>query len=358
MYRELLLHSDRSCIATDKDGSIVFANQATSNLLQIETDKLIGKNVFDRFSDLSIEKIKSMITETSDASPVSSVRADIKLESGDPIPVLVLVQKSKSSKDFHHSYWISDLREQVKREERMLELDQLKNDFISMVSHELNTPITAAAGAVAILKDEMFGKLNDEQAKYSKIAERNIDRLSQLTSDLLAVSRIDSGRIVCNPMEVDLRAPVMAACQSLYIMAKDRGIELSFPGADAEPAYAYADPDRIQQVVINLVRNSIRFASSVVEVSFSANENKTGITVQDDGPGMNPEDIPHLFEKFYRGKHTGASGGGTGLGLAIVKGFIDAQNGTVSAENRDRKSEGTTGARIQIKLPSHQEVSK
>lgn len=361
IFRQVVEKMGEGCIIVDASGTILFANPAMERLTGRKTEALLNTHCTEIFPERARDRIIEVQEEHRNLGHSATFSFEILLEKPDRSTAQALLNGTTivdgDGKLDSCFVLITDIKDQAEKLRRLKELDVIKNDFISMVSHELNTPIAAAAGALSILSDEVPGALNRDQRKYIDIADRNVQRLSRLTADLLSITRIESRGLAIDPLPLDLRIPVMAACQSLYVMVGDRGLDLRFPGAESEPVMAHADSERIQQVVVNLVRNAARFAVALIEVRLTSHGDFCRIIVEDDGPGLYPEDIPLLFEKFYRGRDAKRAGGGSGLGLAIVKGIVDAHGGLVMAENRRSREEweaktGLPGARIVVTLPS------
>jgi len=232
-------------------------------------------------------------------------------------------------------------------------LEEMKSDFLSMVSHELSTPISVVSGAADQLKTSS-SSLDERQSKYVDMISRNAARLSRLAMDFQEIARMEGGRFQIRTKPIRLQRAVESACSSLSQMAKDLHVKMSYPRADdARDTQLNADVDRIEQVVTNLVRNALRFARSSVEIRVEHIDSECRIIVEDDGPGIDPDDVPRLFTKFYRGKQRGKIKDGSGLGLAIVRGIVEAHGGSVRAENRAAQAEGSTGARFTVALPLH-----
>ena len=220
-----------------------------------------------------------------------------------------------------------------------------------MAAHELNTPVSATMGALAMLVEDGHGKFDDRQNKYLKMMQRNTERLIRLVSDLLDIAKMESGHFSLVPTPVDLRLPVKAACDSYTLQASERGVHISFHSVDAETISVLADTHRVEQVVLNLIRNATRFAKTNVDVRLEDGNHQWCIVVENDGPRLDPADIPHLFDKFYRGKQVGREKDGSGLGLAIVKNIVTGHGGTVIAENMPYTQGGENGVRFVISLP-------
>lgn len=247
-----------------------------------------------------------------------------------------------------HKRSIDLLRE---NETRLRQLDRMKNDFISMVTHELTTPITVIHGAVGCFEDKLFGPLNEKYESYVHMMAQNAEQLVRLAHDLLDLTKMSAGRFSIKKQRVDIRQIIASACQSLETIVEKRNIQIVFPGDTLPPLVADVDPQRMKQVVSNIVRNALRFSKNRLNIHLERDGSECRMVIEDDGPGIEPDDLPNIFEKFFQGKTQDGSEGGSGLGLAIVQGIVEGHGGRVTAENLVPARDGHTGARFVVTLP-------
>ena len=222
------------------------------------------------------------------------------------------------------------------------QIDRLRANFVSDVSHELRTPLTAIKGFIETLQDGAAADPSTRDRFLSTVAAET-ERLIRLTNDLLLLTRADAGRLDLRLASTDLVASAQRVVAQL-------GVEAEVEAPDI-PTLALADADRIHQVLVNLLDNSIKFtpAGGRISISFGHADEQISCTVADTGPGIPGEEMPHLFERFYRGDRARARAegeSGAGLGLAIVQAIIKAHGGRVWAE-----SEPGQGASITFTLP-------
>ena len=224
---------------------------------------------------------------------------------------------------------------------------RMKDEFLAMLSHELRTPLASILGWTHILRSRPPAA--DELAKGLEVVERNARLQTQLIEDLLDMSRITAGKLRLDLQEVRLAEVVAAALETVRLAAQAKGVALA---ASIEPVGALeGDAARLQQVVWNLVSNSIKFTpgGGRVEVSLREHDGHACITVADDGRGMDPAFLPYVFEPFRQedGSITRRSGG-LGLGLALVKHIVEQHRGEVEA-----RSDGIgRGATFVVRLPA------
>jgi signal transduction histidine kinase len=220
-------------------------------------------------------------------------------------------------------------------------------DFLADVSHELRTPLSALRTFNQLL---MEGAADDPEARseFLESSAGQIERLDWLAQNLLELSKLDSGLVLLDLRPDDLRAAVESATHQHDALAERRGVtvELDLP---SRPIRIRHDPPRIGQVVGNLVGNAVKFTprGGVVRVSVEPTSDGARIDVVDTGVGIDPSELPHIFERFYRGSRANeARGSGSGLGLAIVRSIVDIHGGSVSVE-----SGPGSGSRFTVRLP-------
>jgi len=212
-------------------------------------------------------------------------------------------------------------------------VEKTRRDFIANVSHELRTPLTSIRGyAETLLESDKIA--NGNTRDFLQVIQRNAERMSRLTEDLLVLARVESGE-----EKLDLRLHAASilleeAASSMQENAKAAGVDLSIAGV--LEFSVVADAYAIHQVFANLVSNALRYAQSGKKVVIGAKEQASAVEffVQDFGPGIASEHLPRIFERFYRvDKARSRETGGTGLGLAIVKHIVLNQGGTVRVES-------------------------
>jgi signal transduction histidine kinase len=234
----------------------------------------------------------------------------------------------------------------AEQNEQLLELDRMKDQFVSTISHELRTPITAIIGYLELMLDGEAGELTEQQARFLEIVSRNSDRLFRLVNDILTVARIDAGRLTLEPKQVDLVALAAGEVESARAAADVKDVELLFASPD-EPLTLWADPMRIGQLVGNLLSNAVKFTpkGGTVTVTVDRRDDTAVAQIADTGVGIPADEVDKLFERFFRAS-TGANEQGTGLGLSIVKSIVEAHGGTVSV-----RSEEGVGTTFVVELP-------
>jgi two-component system phosphate regulon sensor histidine kinase PhoR len=221
---------------------------------------------------------------------------------------------------------------------RLKELENIRKEFVGNVSHELRTPLSLIKGFAQTLLDG--AKDNPEQAdRFLQKIDKHSDRLLFLIEDLLAISRLESGQVALNIQRVDLHELTERVLDDLAERAAARAATLE--NQVSPETFILADADRLQQVLYNLTENAIKYGKSPGRVAVGTRQHVSEaleIFVTDDGPGIPPESLGRVFERFYRvDRARSRESGGTGLGLAIVKHIVQAHGGEVWVKSELQK---------------------
>lgn len=213
-------------------------------------------------------------------------------------------------------------------------MEAVRRDFVANVSHELRTPLTIMRGVVETLQDESLTP--DMRTRFLGMTEGNVHRMQRIVDDLLDLSRIESGGWVPKPEVLDVRAVATEVLAPLQENARAKGVQLSMQiEADAEDVFV--DPTAVRQVLSNLAENALRHTTTGAVTIVATREPEHGVWlgVRDTGIGIGAEQLPRIFERFYRADPgRSREAGGTGLGLAIVKHLVEAHGGRVRASSK------------------------
>jgi PAS domain S-box-containing protein len=226
-----------------------------------------------------------------------------------------------------------DVTENVRAKRELEASSRAKDDFVATMSHELRTPLNAILGWATMLRKPPRDEPKLERGL--EVIERNARAQARLVSDLLDVSRITSGKLQLKMRRTDVAAIVLAAADVVRPAAEAKGVRL-VTELDAELGAIQADPDRLQQVVWNLLSNAVRFTPRGGRITLGADRVETGIRVrvEDTGVGIALEHLPHIFERFRQVDSSASRAhGGLGLGLAIVRHLVEAHGGWVEAHS-------------------------
>jgi signal transduction histidine kinase len=226
------------------------------------------------------------------------------------------------------------------------ERDTLRR-FIADASHELRTPITALRNFIELLQG---AAAHDPEARREFLteSEAQLERMAWITGNLLNLSRIEAGLVTLDIAEHDARDLITATAAAFRAQAEERGIILTY-ALPEEPLLVRCDRHRIELALSNLLDNARKFTppGEQVQIGVARDDETVRLWVEDSGAGIAPEDLPHVFDRFYRGRRQDASTQvGSGLGLAIVRGIVQAHGGRVAAASRPGQ-----GTRFTLELP-------
>lgn len=241
----------------------------------------------------------------------------------------------------------------AEQSEQLQSLDEAKSRFFANISHEFRTPLLLILGPLEDLRDGVQGALREEAREQVALAHRNGRRLLRLVNQLLDVSRLETGRLTLQAQLTEAVAFVKQVAGTFASMAKRKGIDFHVEVPD-EPLWVYFDPDQMEKVLTNLLGNAFKFSpqKSAVTLRITTedaphNDSYFVVTVQDTGPGIAPEHLPHLFERFYQADASSTRRQpGTGIGLALAKELVTLHHGKIDVESEEGK-----GSTFTVRLP-------
>ncbi|MFH1651353.1 MAG: ATP-binding protein [Chloroflexota bacterium] len=319
-------------IMTDSDGNVTLANKAAERFFKFSAAAMISRPVIEVVRDHEIEELRRRCLQSREpqAAHFEASLSQRFLRTfaipgapGQPGGVLLLFQ---------------DLTE-------MRTLQTMRREMVGNISHEFRTPLASLKAMVETLQS---GALDDRAAAMDFLGRINgeIDRLTQMVAELTELSRIETGGVALKRAPVDLNRLAGQVIADLSPQAERKGISLNQePAADLPPVPA--DRDRLCQVLTNLLHNAIKFTpdGGRITVSTELAGDTAAVQVTDSGMGISPEDLPHVFERFYKADKA-RSGSGTGLGLAIARHIVEAHGGDIQAISEEGK-----GATFRFRLP-------
>lgn len=241
--------------------------------------------------------------------------------------------------------------------------ERQRAEFISTASHEMRTPVAAIEGYLALAMNDKVSTIDAKARSYLEKAHMSTQHLGQLFQDLLTSAKAEDGRLPSHPTAVELGQFLENLTDDLRFAAKKKDLTLEFvigTSGDTIDAssdnnkvvrplyYAYADPDRLREVITNLFDNAVKYTDTgKISIGLTGDQNIVQFYIKDTGPGIPPEDIPHLFQKFYRVDNSATRTiGGTGLGLFISRKIIELYNGKIWVESELKK-----GSTFYVNLP-------
>jgi two-component system OmpR family sensor kinase len=216
--------------------------------------------------------------------------------------------------------------------------------FLLSVSHDLRTPLTSIRGYAQALADGTVSE-SDAQLHAAEVISAEARRLQRLVADLLDLARLDAHQFSLAPRPIDARDVVAETVDAFRPQADDLGLAIELDADGSMPIDA--DPERLAQIVANLVENALKFATTSVTVGLSRTEGVARITVDDDGPVISPDDVGHVFERLYASRTVPGRAVGTGIGLAIVRELAGAMGGDARVE-----PVGSIGTRFVVTIPA------
>lgn len=278
----------------------------------------------------------------------------LKMKDFNMAPRKKLIRESNPLKTINDEIFVYVTKKQKEIDE-LKKLELFRREFLADVSHEFKTPIFAAQGFIHTLLD---GAMEDEKVRerFLRKAAKNLDSLDVLVKDLLVLSQMETGDIKMNIVPMDIRLLTTNIFSRLDGIAKSRSVTLKVKPDELPEVWIKGDSDRMEQVMLNLIENAIKYGNEGGKVVVHFNEGKkyVEVAVKDDGPGIPHEHLNRIFERFYRiDKSRSKEIGGTGLGLAIVKHILNAHDTKIAVMSKPDK--GTTFS-FKLEKAYHQSV--
>ncbi|MCL4735666.1 MAG: PAS domain-containing protein [Candidatus Omnitrophica bacterium] len=323
-------------LVIDSLGVVAQINQSACRILEIEAGQITGKNIEESSPGTKPFLLARHLTRRETPQPgerIEPQRIDLQ-EKVVEVSIAPIQEREGLSGE---GGIVMNLRDVT----RQAELDRLKTDLISIVSHEIRSPLSNMMGYIDLVLSDPSHTLPEENAEFLQVAHRNGARLAHLVDDMLDLSRLDAGKIEMDITAVDLEYLINFSLLSFRNEADSKKITLS-KEVQGHPQAA-GDNDRLQQVLNNLLSNAIKYTREGGEVAVSAVEagETVSLSVADTGIGLKPEDLARLFQRFFRVRNEDTRKiSGTGLGLSISKSIVDAHGGRLTVTSEYGK--GTT----------------
>lgn len=331
----ILTNMTDGIIAVNTSGTIIHINPAIYNLFNVTPEEMENKNFEDISKDLgwgiSHEDLFNDSDKTNNLLAINDmiIKTNVVLfgnEKNETVGAIIVLQ---------------DVTEQEK-------LDRMRKEFVANVSHELRTPLTTIKSYTETLLD---GAMENKEytVNFLQVIDSESERMTRLVKDLLQLSKLDYDNIQWNMKQISIQKIVSECVYKMNISAKQKNQTLEFNTELIIPEIM-GDKDRIEQVIINILSNAIKYTpeNGKIEVDLSMEEDNVVIKVADNGLGIPKEDLPRLFERFYRvDKARSRMLGGTGLGLSIARQIVEAHKGKIKIQ-----SEYGQGTQVFISLPT------
>jgi PAS domain S-box-containing protein len=322
-------------IVVDKDSKIALVNKAAEIILNKDENAIRGKHFLEVIKDDSIYMVlkaalerRSEDEDETDVTMISRILGGVKKH----YTVRATPIEGKEKTIEGAVILLGDVT-------HFKEIDEMKSDFVSVVSHEFRTPLTSIQMGVGLLLESKLVKDGTREKELLDVIDEDSKRLNRLVSELLDLTRIESGKIDMEFRRIDAVRIIVDAVQSFELQAEEKGIELKKEIKTKEPINIYADNDKVTWVLVNLISNAMRYTpqGGNITVSIEQNGNKAYIAVKDTGIGIHPKYHEKIFDKFTQVKNDGVTAGGAGLGLAISKDIVKAHKGRIWVESEESK---------------------
>ena len=341
-YRLIFENSAVAITIADEQERIISWNKFAENLLGMDREDLYLRQASSLYPSEEWKRIRSCDVREKKLRD-HMVETKMVKKDGRIIDVDVSLSLFHNPEDeaMRSIAIIRDVTERRKAEEKLRETMEIKSQFISNVSHELRTPLAAMKEGIAIVLDEVTGRINGKQKKFLDIAKRNVDRLENMINNILDFQKLEAEKIGLRIQDNDIKQVVQEVHETMDLYARKNKIELSIELEDNLPQARF-DRDRIVQVLINLLGNAVKFTPkggcACLKVWRSGEE--LVISVSDTGVGIPKKELPKIFERFYRVEHQREEVQGTGLGLSIVRKIVLRHGGRIEVESE--VDQGTT----------------
>lgn len=323
--QQMIANMAEGVLAVSEEGNILLANERLAKMYGLTQEELIGRPL-SAFEVL--EDVRDIVSVALEAGETCSMNSGID-HGGRSVIIHATPLVSDTGTQWGAVVLVQDITELEK-------VEKLRQQVVANVSHELRTPLTIIRGCAEALENEVIESPETRRAYLASIREE-ADRLNRLVTELLDLSKIQSGGMHLNRVACSIREVTELAITRLSSKAEQKNIEIrNLVPADLPDAYA--DVDRIVQVMVNLLANAIQFTPSggLVEVRAEARDGLIETSVSDTGIGIPPEHLPHIWERFYKvDKARPLGDSGTGLGLSIVKSIVEAHGGSVGVESQE-----------------------
>jgi len=340
-------------LSTTLEDRILTWNRGAEIALGYSREEVIGQSLSILLPPQRVHELAEMRAQVQRSGALRDIEVESSRKDGTTIFLSLSVSPitEGDGKIVGYLRVAKDITEKKGYERRLKELDKLKSDFVSNVSHELRTPLTAIKGSIDNMLDGLTGDLNEKQNRYLERIKSNADRLGRLINDLLDLSRIEAG-IKLQPIQLSLTAVARDVLESLAPVAGEKLIAFDIQCGHANLT-AWADPDRVAEILTNLLGNAIKFtpAGGKIMVSLGrSGEDWVKVSIADTGPGITPDEASRIFDKFYQVSNPEQQKArGTGLGLSIAKALVEMHGGKIWLE-----SPAGRGSIFSFTLPARQ----
>ena len=334
----IINHMADGVLVTDQNGYIVLNNPAVTRMLELEEESPLGKHFSEWTKN---ENLTQMLEKVLNMESTHGRGISQEIAWGDPPKSFFIAHsapvRSEGGEIFGSVTIFNDVT-------RFKELDQMKSEFVDMVSHELRSPLSSIRQKLSLIIDGFTGEINEEQKQIVSRVQHRIDGLIGMISNLLDLSRIEAGRLVQQKERIALPEIIDEVVDLIAQEAEKKGLRFEVT-IDSQLFPIHADRQSMETVITNLLSNAVKYNREGGRVSINAQNRGEFIEIKvvDNGVGISKENLPRIFDKFYRIRTDYTRKViGSGMGLPLVKAIIEAHFGTITVESKP--GEGTTFA--------------
>jgi len=327
-------------VVVDAEGKVMMMNPAAERLLGVSSKEKIGKSLLEGLKE---EQLVSLAKNSPNKGSREIELVSSQDETKKVLRASTAVVENENGQTVGMVSVLSDITKQK-------ELDRMKENFVASVSHELRTPLVAIDKSLSLILDKNAGEVSETQRQFLSIAERNLKRLGLLVNDLLDLSKLEAGKMELKRQPSSIDKVIREVVDGLKNWAETKSIHIETKIEQGLPELNI-NPDRVIQVLNNVIGNAIKFTPEKGSIFIEAKLNNGGhevqVSVADTGVGISKEDLTRVFDKFYQaGDRVSTDITGTGIGLAIAKEIVELHGGKIWAE-----SEKGSGAKFIFGLP-------
>ena len=344
-YRALIESMQQGAASLGGDGTVLYCNRRFAEMVSRPLERVIGASVVEFLPRSSRPAFEALFRRGRTLG--SQGEFQFEAPDGTPLPVYLAISALPLNGDTALCMVATDLTEQKERQD-LRESNRRKDEFLAMLAHELRNPLAPIRNALYLMKRGEFDPSSSEDVR--SMMERQVEHFSRLIDDLMDVSRISTGKVELRMELVDLAKAVTRSVEVSRTLVEQKGHELSVDLPEA-PILLDADPTRIEQVLDNLLTNAAKYTDPGGHIALAASRegDSAVVRLRDDGIGIAPEKLPHIFDLFVQAeRRLDRSQGGLGLGLSLVKSLVEMHGGGVTAT-----SEGLgRGSEFVVRLPA------
>jgi PAS domain S-box-containing protein len=350
----IIEHSNDGIITSNEAGMVESFNPAAQRIFGFKAEEVLGKPMVqlmpERYRDAHQQKLRRAELAGKSSLLGKTIELHGLRRDGREFPLELSLSAWKTGRKAHYAGVIRDITERRQAEaeiqSRTVLLEQANRqqaDFTAMIAHDLRSPLTNVIGIAEMMKDDLFGPVNEDQKKWLGKIGANVRNLVNLVSDFLDLSKLEAGHIELTKENVDLKELIDSNLESYGLLGRDKKITFRSSIVPDLPTVD-ADPRRLDQVLSNLLSNAVKFTPEGGQIEVGARtEDGRGVNfwVRDTGVGIPKEEIGNLFEKYKQASNTqNGSQNGTGLGLVICKMIVETHGGRIWIDSEEEK--GTT----------------